>query len=446
MAEKVKEKEVFEDYEDKPVPKEAQYKWYSQGMVWVGCAFCLPCFSLGATMADAMPFGQVVLSCILGSAILWLIACAFGLLGARTHLPSALTSRFALGVGGSKIFGLLVAASLFGWFGYQCTYFGSSAVTTLEMFGINAGSPMLWACIGGVAMMITAIVGFKGIKWLSNIGIPLLFIILAAAMVITVKNVGFNSIIANAKAAPSTMTVPAGIAFVVGGWITATCMLPDISRFSAREKDATIGCTIGFLISYPLILLIGAFFTYAYHSTDICAIMIKDCGLGILAAITLIIATWTTNDNNLYSAVLGIVNALPEGFTKKIPRWVLTIFVGVVSLILAVCGVVDQLLPFLNFLGAIFPPIAFAIIFDYYIYNQKNGLYSFANVKNIPAWRMNTGIAALAGMIVGFLCAYTSVFAGLLTFLPSAVLSAIVVLIVLVVLNAANKKSTVTLD
>lgn len=437
MAENEKEKVVFQDYEREPVPEEKRYKWYSQAMVWIGACFCLPCLSVGTTLASSMPFGKFVASCIIGAAILWCIATLFGVLGANTNLASAFCSRFALGVGGSKIFGLMIAISLFGWFGFQCVWFGSSVVTTFDLLSINVGSVQLWTIIGGLLMMITAVVGFKGIKFLSDFGIPLLFVLIVVGMIVTLKSLPAGTISANAKAVVQTLPLPAGITMVVGGWSTATCMLPDISRYAASKKDSVIGSTIGFLISYPIILMIGGFFYYAYQTSDVVAVFITYCNLGVIAAIVLVISTWTTNDNNLYSSVLGITNAMPEAMLKKVPRQTITIIVGVISTLLGVFGIINYFLGFLSLLGAIYPPVAVAILADYYLYNKDQ--YEFENIDKAPAFRANTCIASAIGMLVGILATYTSVLSGLTAILPPAVIAMIAVLIALVIINAVSK-------
>ncbi|MCQ2452460.1 MAG: cytosine permease, partial [Oscillospiraceae bacterium] len=421
MSEKTKAPEVLEDYETKPVPENKQMRWFSQGMVWAGSAFCLVAFSVGGMLASAMSFGSFLLAVLIGSAILCAIASSIGVIGAKTHLASAFTSRFTLGTGGSKIFGLIIALSLFGWFGDQCSSFGLSAVATFALFTVSAGSVALWSVIGGIAMMITAVVGYKGIKFLSNFGVPLLFILVFIAAIITAVKVPGANLAAASVAAAGHMSIPAAITAVVGSFISGACTIPDFSRFSKYPKDATNGCVLGFMISFPIILLLGGFFFYAYSTADLCSFFITQCGLGVFAAFVLIVSTWTTNDNNLYSSVLGITNALGEKL--KMPRWLLTVIVGVISTILGTLGIMDHLTSFLNILGVCIPPIAAAIICDYYAYNKNTGLYSYENVKKIPLFRVNTCVAALIGIAIGLLCNYTGIFAAVLAFVPACLVA-----------------------
>lgn len=440
---KTKGAEVLEDYETKPVPEEKRFRWFSQGMVWAGSAFCLAAFSVGGMLASMMNFTQFLLAVLIGSAILTVIGSLVGMIGARTHLASAYTSRFTLGVGGAKIFGLIMALSLFGWFGYQCSYFASSTIATLQMFGVSGGNPTMWAIIGGIAMMITAIIGFKGIRWLSNVGVPLLFALVFIAGVITAVKVDFADLRAASAAATGGIALPAAIVIVVGSFISGACTIPDFSRFSKQPSDATFGCILGFMISFPIILLLGGFFYYSYATSDLCTIFITQCGLGIFAAVVLILSTWTTNDNNLYSSVLGITNAL--GDKVKLPRWALTTIVGLVSTLLGALGIMNYFTAFLNLLGVLIPPIAAVIIADYYIYNRKGNLYDYESVPKLKNFRVNTCVSALVGIAVGLICNYTSILAGLCAVIPACIVAMLSSVICLVIYNAIAHEGTVTI-
>lgn len=430
--------EVFQDYETQPVPEEKRTRWYSQGMVWAGSAFCLPAFSIGATLAANMSFGSFMVATLIGSAILTLVAALIGVIGAKTHLPSAFTSRFALGTGGSKVFGLVVALSLFGWFGFQCSYFASSTIATLQLFGLSGGSMAMWTIIGGLAMMITAVIGFKGIKVLSNFGVPLLFALVAIAFIVTCTKTDMATLKAASAASAGKMGIPAAVVTVVGSFIAGACIVPDFSRYSKYPKDAAYGSFLGFMISFPLILVLGAFFYYAYASFDLCQVFIQFCGLGFFAAIVLILSTWTTNDNNLYSSVLGISNAIGN---DRIPRWLLTVIVGVVSTLLGVLGLINYFLNFLNLLGVLIPPFAGAIIADYFLYGRKNGSYDFANADKVPTWNVGPCVAAVVGMIVGLLCNYTGILSFLTAICPASILAILGAVATLAIYNACTKKN-----
>lgn len=114
----------------------------------------------------------------------------------------------------------------------------------------------------------------------------------------------------------------------------------------------------------------GAFFNYAFHNWNIVEIMIESLGLGFFGAVVLIIGQWTTNDNNLYTSVLGLMNTL-DGVVK-ISRMKLTFIVGIISTMIAGLGVYKYFVNFLSLLGVFIAPITGILIADFYLCNRKS--------------------------------------------------------------------------
>lgn len=394
--EKTVNPEVLDDYEDRPVPVEKTFGWLEQGAVWLGCGFCLAAFSLGGQLAEGMGFWNALLCIILGSAILTVVGSLIGAVGARTHLATAMTSRFTFGVGGAKVFGIIIAISLFGWFGYQCSFFGQSAVAIVKMATGATLSETLLTVIGGLAMMITAIVGYRGIKMLSNFGVPLLFVLVVVAVIMTFVKIPAADIFSPVGIG-SEISFGSGITLVVGSFIVGATCIPDFSRYSRKVSDSTNGCILGYFVGYIAIVLMGAIFAYAFKENNFTDVLINKLGFGYIAAIVLIIATWTTNDNNLYQSVLGITNA--TNGIWNVARWKLTAVVGVISTAFGALGVVNIFVPFLSFLGVVIPPISAVIICDYYLLHKDN--YDFDKIGKMPMWNVNNCVAGVLGSLVG---------------------------------------------
>ncbi len=433
------EESIFENYATEPVPEAKRLGWMSQGMVWSGVAYCLAMFSVGGMLAGSMKFTSFILAVFWGSLIVAVIGTLIGMIGAKTHLASAFNSRFTLGVKGGKIFGLILAVSLSGWFGYQCYYFAGSIISALKMFGFSGGFTPVWAIIGGVLMMITAVAGLGGITLISNMGVPLLFLIAVLTIIGTVQNVDFSVLQAASANASDGMRVSNGIVIVVGSYITGACLVPDLSRFSKSRKDAVCGCVSGFMVAYPLLFLLGGFLFYAYGTSDPCEVLVLHCGLGIFAPFLVFISTWTTNDYNLYCSVLGFANALEDNM--KLPTWLLTLLVGGISTLLGALGIVKTFTFFLDVVSVLIPPVAAVIIADYYFYNRGSGLYDYKNAGRLEEFRVNTCFSALAGIAAGMLCNYghIGVLDELCAVVPSCLVAMLVSVIVLIIYNTITR-------
>jgi len=434
-----KRSSLFDDYATVPVPEERRISWGAQSSVWAGVAFCSALFSLSGLLASSMPPGRFLAVVLLGTAVLSALSILIGSMGARTHLSASFNARFALGVRGGKLFGLILAVSMFGWFGCQCGYFADSAVSMLQRFGFPGGSHTVWAVVGGLLMVITVIAGLRGITLLSTLGAPLLFGLAVAAAVITAGQTELSPALAAASAQPAGMTLSQGVGLVVGSFITGSCIISDLSRFSRRTSDAARACAVGITAAYPALFLLGGFFYYVYGTSDLGEVLVSYCGLGIFVPFVLVVSIWTTNDYNLYSAVLGIRNAL-DGH-GRLSRWQLTLVMGIVSTLLGALGILEKITFFLNLLGTLIPPIAAVIIADYYLYNRDTGLYAYERVEGLPPFRANTCVSALVGIVVGLLCNYTGIgsLQALCSVIPACILEMLASVAALVLYNTAAR-------
>ena len=105
-----------------------------------------------------------------------------GMQACDTGLPVSVMAEGALGKQGARyIISTILAIACVGWFGIQsATCGGAFAAMIASMMGQAApGSAMVIICtiVWGVIMLITACAGFKGLKWLNYIAVPLLVIV-----------------------------------------------------------------------------------------------------------------------------------------------------------------------------------------------------------------------------------------------------------------------------
>ena len=131
-------------------------------------------------------------------------------------------------------------------------------------------------------------------------------------------------------------------------------------------------------------------------------------GLFYLAILVLGLNIWTTNDNALYSAGLGLANIFGQ---KKKPMVLIS---GIVGTALAVwlywnfCG-------WLNILNCTLPPVGIILVMSFFMDREKYrdvevtetvnwyavaGVILGAVVANVVSW----GIASINGMIVAAVC------------------------------------------
>jgi cytosine permease len=365
------EKGFLEDYGLEPVPQEKRKHWLSIAVVWIGVAIVMSALLRGMIVGMGLGrLSRVILAFLLGEVILIIMMALSGYIGARTGLSTPLIARTAFGNIGSAIISLSIALSLIGWFGVQANLF---ARTILAYVKIDIPLAPLAFC-GGLLMMTTAVIGFRGLKFLSWVAVPIMLVIfITTVFKLNIPLLPPHKLIALAKAHnpnPYPISIGSAATIVAGGFIVGAVTSSDVARY-ARSKLKDIFYAATFAMSASALLhFVGAILTMKtgkYHEM-LPELIISPAyaGLGLLGFIALLLAQWTTNDNNLYSAVLALNNII------RWEKWKLTIIVGLLSSLLAAIGILERLELFLVLLTAGIGPIGGIIVADYYILGRKN--------------------------------------------------------------------------
>ena len=113
--------------------------------------------------------------------------------------------------------------------------------------------------------------------------------------------------------------------------------------------------------------------------------MLSSIGSPVLGLLVLVLATWTTNVSNAYSAGFALLS-LTRAKDEK--RAFFTLLAGVLGTLLAVLGITNYFNSFLNVLAAFIPPVAGVVIVDYFIISKADP----------EAWKPTAGVN-LAGIL-----------------------------------------------
>lgn len=380
--------DIVQDYELEPVPQEKRKGWIKLSFVWMGGIVALSAVVLGGTLGAGLPMSQAIIASFLGSFILAILSALCCVVGAKTGLSTALVSRFALGKYGSYAVSVVIALALFGWFGVQLDLFGSSLRNVLiDGLGIHIPAIVL-VILGGILMTTTAFIGYKAIEKLSLVAVPLLAILLVSSLVKVMS--GESMDIMEAGITGEALTLGSAISLIIGSLAIGAIIGPDISRYARSTKDAIISSFVGYFVGFSIVLIIAAFLAKATSKVDIVEIMLS-IGWGIPALLILILAQWTTNDNNLYSSALGF-----SAIFQKIPKSIITIAAGLIGTGMAVGGIYENFIPFLNFLSALIPPIGGIYVADFIINRKKYNFEKLHETKKVEVVSVTIwGLAAL---------------------------------------------------
>ncbi|WP_188206859.1 cytosine permease [Alkalibacillus aidingensis] len=386
------EKKLVKDYEREPVPEHKRKGWVKLSIVWLGGIVALSAIVLGGTLAGGLTMSQAIIATLIGTFLLACLSALCSVVGAKTNLPTALVSTFALGRYGAYAVSIVIALSLFGWFGVQLDLFGASLANVIQnTFGIDV-PPKLLVVIGGILMTTTAVIGYKAIEKLSLLAVPLLAILIVASLIRVGGSSEANSVSGNLFGDP--LSVGVSVSLIIGSLAVGAIIGPDISRYAKSTKDAVISSFVGYFAGFSLVLVASAVLAKFTTETDIVAIMLG-LGWGTGALLVLILAQWTTNDNNLYSSALGF-----SAIFKNTPKYVLTIIAGTIGTLMAVGGIYDNFIPFLNFLSILIPPIGGIYVADYLVNKSK---YSFDNLDQMVNVNVPSVVVWVAAALVAFM-------------------------------------------
>lgn len=395
---------VLYDYPTEPVPQEKRRSLLNISFVTAGLAVAMSTLYTGATLAHLLSFRDASIAIIVGTLFLLFMAGLMGGIGAEKGVTFSVLSRHSFGRFGSKLVGLTWAISLTGWFAYQTGFFGQTINMLLPDHFL--GRIPVAAFWGGLLMMTTGVIGFKGLSVLSSIASPIILGVCLLGGILAITNVGFEAIATAAPSEPGTLAT--GITIVIGGWIVGSIMQPDVSRYAKSKTHNWIGSSIAMII-FACANFAGMIMVKAVGTETIMGSMVA-LGMGLSSLFMVILAQWTSNDNNLYSASLGISNI------KAIPKYKISLVLGLIATIIGVAGVTDFFVPFLVFLGVFIPPIGGIIFIDYYFLGKKDqytfdsttqyqqiNVIAIASVifAGIIAMQLNFGVGAINSFVIG---------------------------------------------
>ncbi|GAA0808315.1 cytosine permease [Clostridium sp. AF19-22AC] len=391
---------VLNDYATSSVPEERTYNWLSMGLIWAGVGINLGMIVIGGALGNGLSFKQAVAAAFIGGIVLAIVTGVCGVIGAHTHLSTAMISSFTFGKAAIVIIALIQAFGSYGWFGVQLGLFGETVSTTVKMATGVLLPTFLCVIVGGILMILTSTFGYKSLDLLSKIAVPLLIILLVASVIKVMQGYSMGEIV-EFQAAGQAITVGYGISSAIASFIVGAVVAPDVSRYAKSAKDTILAAIFAFAIVVPVMLVVGCLMAQVTGTSDIIEIMLR-LGWGFAALLVLMLAQWTSNDNNLYCAALGFAVVF-----KKLKKYQITIISGVIGILLALTGIAQNITGFLNYLGVLIPPMGGVLASDYYFFHKARYKEELAGeVKNIetPAC-----VAWVVGSAISFITTYTAV-------------------------------------
>ncbi|MCF0237681.1 MAG: cytosine permease [Sphaerochaetaceae bacterium] len=402
MSEKTQSVDV--DFEYSSVPSGERRSFITMFMIMLGFTFFSASMWVGQQLADGLNLSQFIYSLILGGAILALYTGLLGYVGAKTGLSLDLLARKAFGLKGSYLPSAMISFTQIGWFGVGVAMFAIPVAN--ELLGGSVTAEWILVIIAGICMTASAYYGIKSLTIVSYIAVPMVAILGTIAMILAVKR-GDATLAQQFAKSSGTLTVIGGAGLVVGSFVSGGTATPNFTRFAKNGKDGVITTVIAFFIGNSLMFFMGAISSIYVGGNDIFEVMIN-LNLFYLAVLVLGLNIWTTNDNALYSAGLGLANIF--GQKKK----TMVLISGIIGTVTAV-WLYWNFCSWLNILNCTLPPCGIILVLSYFLNKEDYetvevtetvnwysviGVVLGAIVANVLKW----GVASINGMAVATVC------------------------------------------
>lgn len=350
------------------IKAEQRQSWMSIAAVWAGGMICVPCLMIGGVLSGGgLSFVEIIASILIGYGLICAYMIMIGMQACDTGLPVSVMASGALGQKGARyVISIILALACIGWFGIQSATCGQAFASMLaSILGMEAASQamvIISSLVWGAIMLATACFGFKGLKWLNYIAVPLLVIVCLYGLIAGIAtNDGGTKLAAYAPAQSAGLVF--GISMVVASFALGGVISADYCRFAKSRIDVVKSSIVGVIPAGLFMLLIGALMSIVTGQYDISAIL-ASLGVPFIGLVALVLATWTTNVTNAYSGGLALSNLL--GFDESRSR-VTTAIAGGVGTLLAAFGLLNAFQGFLSLMSGLLPPLAGVIIAEYWI-------------------------------------------------------------------------------
>lgn len=407
--------EKYTEFSNRRIPASGRRSNTNMFMVMLGFTFFSASMWAGQKLAAGLDFGGFIWALILGGIILGAYTGALGFIGGESGLTLDLLARLSFGKKGSWLPSAMISFTQIGWFGVGLAMFAIPVAQ--ELLGLDVtpdhmpGIGYVLVIIAGVLMTASAYFGIRSLTIISYIAVPLIAILGTIAMIMAVHRGDATLAEQFARVNDGSLTIIAGAGLVIGSFVSGGTATPNFTRFSKNGKIACITTVVAFFLGNSLMFFFGAVSSIFAGGNDIFEVMLN-LNLFYSAVLILGLNIWTTNDNALYSAGLGLSNI------TGVPKSIMVLVSGAIGTVAAVwlywnfCG-------WLNVLNCTLPPIG-AILITHYFVNRKAikemtefreglpavnwasviGVILGAVAANLVSW----GIPAINGMAVAVIC------------------------------------------
>ncbi len=352
--------------------------WKKLITIQAGGAICLPVFIIGHALAKTYGIYSAILAIFIGNLFLLSMGSVFAASCAEHKKSTAECAVEVFGSRGKKLFSLVMIFSMVGWFAIQLNIMSSS----LESF-IGPDFNLVLNLSLGAIITLVGIKGMRSLDILASLSMPVLILTIFYALYLASQ----NPIIANE---PEELTF-GGISLVLACGIAAIIDLPTFFRMAKTKKDGIIAACLLFGCVLPLIESIGLYLFMHAEGENLVQVLAQETSpllWKIWVMAFLILAGWTTNNANLYSASISL-----KTYAPKIESHKGIILIGTAGMLLSCMDLLENLGLALDIMGIVLASMGAVIVFHFGFGESK------CENQNIAIWSLGVlyGLSAHFG-------------------------------------------------
>lgn len=345
--------------------------WKRLASLKAGGAICLPVILAGHALCQKYGLPSALLAIGVGNAVLLamgLVMSKMSMEAKKTTTDNALTyfgERGTYGFAGALLFAKTC------WVAIQLNLM----VISIQALLPEGFSRILLSIPLGLMVILVAMRGISALTLVTSLSIPLLVSTMAYAL---------YGVYGNVPAVPLLPISLEGISVAIATAVTAVIDMPTYFRHATSKRDSALATLVFLGIAVPLIEGVGIALYYFHPGSTVLDTLRLDGSpvWNVWVTLFLVLAGWSTNNSNLYSASACLGTILPKLEEKK-----RTLMIGLVAITLCMLGILDYFTSVLQMIGVMTGSMGATIVVCYLM----GRIASFT--LNLLAWGL--------GVIVG---------------------------------------------
>lgn len=350
---------------------------WSYLLAWLGGCVSIGTFAMGSSLVGQLNMLQAVTAIAVGCFVIGVALAINGAAGHKYGIPFMVQARSAFGFAGTRFPGFVRAVPAVVWFGFQ-SWIGAGALNAVSATLFGFDNLVLWFVIFQLLQIALSVYGFKGIKWLENVGSVFIIASLVYMFWAVITKYG-GAIDTKITSIEGTWGLPFWGATMLFLGIYSTMMLnvSDYSRELHRDVRPGPLTTIYAMSILPATIfmgLIGLMVSGATGTADPIAVFSSAVDNKPLLVITLLFIAFAQVTTNVLNNVVPPAYVLMDVFKLSFRKS------AVVVGLLAFCTfpwvlVKDEsaagLQVFVQTYSAFLGPIFAVLVVDYYILRRR---------------------------------------------------------------------------